>query len=442
MTNEPSKPGSSDAAPDAAASSSDSTPTQPVEVQHYGPQPTQPARATAWQQPGQTWSTRPPALQSGRPADRASGASGRVIALAVVAGIVSGSLSAAAVISLVRPETAPSGTSQGSGATNVSQVHIDESSAVINAVSDAMPAVVTIQSRSEGIFGGSSGVGSGFIYNPNGWILTNKHVVEGANELTVVLNDSRELPARVYGVDTLTDLAIVKVDARNLPTIQLGNSAELEPGQLAIAIGNPLGTFENTVTTGVISGLGRQIQAGGATQTSSEQLNNLIQTDAAINPGNSGGPLLNSAGQVIGVNTAVSQEAQGIGFAIPIDVARPIAELAVAGAPIERPWIGVYYQPVTKQLAQEQDLPVDSGVVIGSNSPDVPAVFPDSPAARAGLQDGDIIVAIDGDPITATSDLATHILPHQPGDQVVLRVLRGSSTREVTVTLGTLPEQH
>jgi S1-C subfamily serine protease len=423
---------------DKPSDASEASPTEPIEVQRYGPPPTQPARPSGWQQPGQTWSTRPPTARPAPSSPRSGG--GRIVALAVVAGVISGSLSAAVVANLVRPETTPSTTAQDTDGTNVSQVHIDESSAVINAVSDAMPAVVTIQSTS-GLFGGSSASGSGFIFDPNGWILTNKHVVEGANELTVVLGDTRELPARVYGVDTLTDLAIVKVEATDLPTIPLGDSSALQAGQLAIAIGNPLGTFENTVTTGVISGLGRQIRAGDAAQTSSEPLNNLIQTDAAINPGNSGGPLLNSAGQVIGVNTAVSQDAQGIGFAIPIDIAKPITALAVAGKPIERPWIGVYYQPVTKQLADERDLPVDYGVLIGSTSSDVPAVFPNSPAANAGLQEGDVIVAVDGEKVDADNDLATRILPHRPGDKVVLRVLRSGSTRDITVTLGTLPEQ-
>ena len=172
-----------------------------------------------------------------------------------------------------------------------------------------------------------------------------------------------------------------------MPTVSIGSSAELKPGQLAIAIGNPLGEFENTVTTGVISGLGRQIVAGDSITANAEQLNNLIQTDAAINPGNSGGPLLDSGGQVIGVNTAVSQEAQGIGFAIPIDVAKPIMQQAVNGQELSRPWIGVYYQPVTKQLADERDLAVDYGVLIDSSN-DRPAVFPNSPAAAAGLQAG------------------------------------------------------
>jgi S1-C subfamily serine protease len=301
-----------------------------------------------------------------------------------------------------------------------------------------MPAVVKIQSSSGGL--GGSGVGTGFIYHSDGWILTNRHVVADANQITVILSDTTELEGEVYGIDTLTDLAIVKVDATDLPTVKIGSSADLEQGQLAIAIGNPLGQFENTVTTGIVSGLGRQIVAGSQATSSSEQLNNLIQTDAAINPGNSGGPLLDSAGQVIGVNTAVSQDAQGIGFAIPIDIARPIMQQAVNGQPLQRPWIGIYYRPITKQLAEEMDLVVEDGVIIDSTGSQ-PAVFPNSPAAAAGLQPGDVITALDGQEIDADTDLAELILPHNPGDTITLRVLRGDSPTEIEVTLGTLPEE-
>jgi S1-C subfamily serine protease len=385
----------------------------------------------------QSWSTRPPVPASSGP-ERRGWAPGAIVAVAVVGGIVSGSLSAAAVSSLMRQ---PSGVaaSQAPIGQNVSNVRIDESSAVISAVQAAMPAVVKIQSTTGGLVSGQA-TGSGFIYNSNGWILTNRHVVADAQKITVILSDSRELEGRVYGIDTLTDLAIVKVDATGLPTVKIGSSSDLEQGQLAIAIGNPLGEFENTVTTGVISGLGRQIVAGSQASSSSEQLNNLIQTDAAINPGNSGGPLLDSAGQVIGVNTAVSQDAQGIGFAIPIDVAKPIMQQAVDGKPLTRPWIGIYYQPVTKQLAQERDLPVDTGVVVDASGAQ-PAVFPDSPAAAAGLKAGDVITEVDGTAVSAESDLAELMLPHQPGDTITLTVLRGSSKQEVQVKLGTLPQQ-
>ena len=416
--------------------------TQAVEYQHYGPPAAQPVRPASSWQAAPAWSTRPPVAAAPVRERRGPGLV-PVLGLALVVGILSGGLTAAAVTNLLRPATSgPVSSSTGSGGSTVSQLHIDESSAVISAVDKVMPAVVTIASSGGGPLGTSSGVGSGLIYNANGWILTNKHVVSGATKLSVQLNDTRTFDARVIGLDTLTDLAIVKIDAKDLPVAPLGTSSGLELGQLAIAIGNPLGNFRNTVTTGVVSGLGRQIQAGDASQTSSEQLNNLIQTDAAINPGNSGGPLINSAGQVIGINTAVSNNAQGIGFAIPIDVARPILQQAVDGKPIARPWIGVYYQQITKELAKEKDLPTDEGVLIAPPSGGGSAVFAGSPAARAGIRDGDVVVAVDGQKLDVDHDLSTLILPHAPGDTVTLRILRGNATTEVQVTLGELPKQN
>jgi S1-C subfamily serine protease len=359
--------------------------------------------------------------------------------VAVVAGIVSGGLSAAAVTGLMGRPATQVASDQTPRGTNVNNVTIDESSAIINAVERAMPAVVQIATSTQG---GVTGLGSGFVFDADGWILTNRHVVDDAQTLTVILNDTRQLEGEVYGVDPLTDLAIVKVEPDEpLPVATVGSSESLEQGQLAVAIGNPLGQFENTVTTGVISGLGRQIMAGSAQSTNAERLSNLIQTDAAINPGNSGGPLLDSAGQVIGVNTAVNQEAQGIGFAIPIDVAKPIMAQALAGEQLQRPWIGVYFVPVTKQLAEDEQLSVDEGVLIDSSRDDVPAVFPDSPAAEAGLQAGDVIVAVDGEAVNAEDDLSEHVLKHSPGDTLSLRVMRGDREQEIEITLGVLPEQ-
>jgi len=303
-----------------------------------------------------------PPTVSVQPRPRASRPWIPLVVIALVVGMLSGAMSAVAVTNLLKPDSSAALTTTTAGGTTVSNVRLDETSAITDAVKKDSPAVVTIQVQSGQ---GSGGSGSGFIFNSNGWILTNRHVVEGANQIQVILADSRTFTGTVYGIDTLTDLAIVRVNATGLPTVPLGSSADLQQGQLAIAIGNPLGNFENTVTTGVISGLGRQITAGDVSQTSSEQLNNLIQTDAAINPGNSGGPLLNSEGEVIGVNTAVASSAQGIGFAIPIDAAKEIVAEALAGKPLARPWIGVYYQPVTKQLATDKGLSVDHGALIG-----------------------------------------------------------------------------
>ena len=287
------------------------------------------------------------------------------------------------------------------------------------------------------MFGDAEGTGSGVIYDSDGWILTNRHVVEDAESMIVELNDGRAFEATLYGIDTLTDLAIIKVDATDLPVAPIGSSRQLEPGQLAIAIGNTLG-YKHTVTTGIVSGLGRQITASSGTQESADTLRNLIQTDAAINPGNSGGPLVNSAGQVIGINTAVSTEAQGLGFAIPIDFAKPIMEQALAGERLVRPWIGVYYTVISPAIAEEQDLPVQYGALIGS-SRGGSAIIAGSPAEAAGLREGDIIVGLNGEPLTEESDLATLIVPYEAGDTITLRILRDNTATEVEVTLGELP---
>jgi len=416
----------------------DQRPTEPVEVQHYGPPGGPGLHRESWQGVP-AWSSRgaPPPTP---PSPRRGPGPASIIAISLVAGIVSGALSAVAVTNVLSPAE-PAGVVTGSPepADPVSEVRIAESSAVIEAVDRVAPAVVLISTIQGGLLGGAAGTGSGVIYDAEGWIVTNRHVVEDAETLTVALSDGRTFSAEVYGLDTLTDLAILKVEGTDLPTAPIGTSRDLSPGQLAIAIGNPLG-YENTVTTGIVSGLGRMINAADANQVSApETLRHLIQTDAAINPGNSGGPLVNSGGQVIGINTAVSTTAQGLGFAIPIDIARPIMEQALRGEPIARPMIGIRYVPITPALADEQDLPVDFGALVGSARSDLPAVIPDSPAAAAGLQAGDIIVSIDGEQITADDELATLIVKHAPGDTITLRVLRDNTAREVEITLAELP---
>jgi len=420
----------------------DRDPTEPVEVQHYGPPHVdREAQRASWQA-APAWSSNRAAAPASTPARRGGLGAAPIIAIAVVAGILSGALSAVAVTNLVNdPGSQPSGvaTEAPGDADPVSEVRIDESNAVIDAVNRVAPAVVLIQtSTGGGIFGGGTGTGSGVIYDAAGWILTNRHVVENAEALIVELNDGRTFEATTYGIDPLTDLAIVKVDASDLPVAPVGSSTELEPGQLAIAIGNPLG-YKHTVTTGIVSGLGRQITASSANQESADLLRNLIQTDAAINPGNSGGPLVNSAGQVIGINTAVSTEAQGLGFAIPIDVAKPIMQQALDGEELVRPWIGVYYTPISPALAEAEDLPVDYGALIGTA--DGSAIIPGSPAEAAGLLDGDIIVGLNGEALNEESDLATLILPYEAGDTITLRVLRDNAATEIEITLGELPPQ-
>jgi S1-C subfamily serine protease len=320
-------------------------------------------------------------------------------------------------------------------------------SAVISAAERASPAVVTIRigggSSSNPLNLPSTGVGSGIVYDAAGWILTNRHVVCGSDAVRVELKDGRQFQGRVYGIDTLTDLGIVKIEGERLPVAPIGDSSTLKPGQLAVAIGSPLGEFENSVTSGVVSALHRDIPVPDSCgQAGSRTLRNMIQTDAAINPGNSGGALVDSRGRVIGVNTAVAGDAQGIGFAIPINVAKPIMRQAVAGEKLARPWIGIYYQPVTQQLAKDNQLPIDYGAWISRPSTGGgEAVVPDSPAAKAGLREDDIITAVNGQRIDAGHVLDDVLTQYKPGDEITMSVLRDGQTIEVKVRLGLRPAE-
>ncbi len=317
-------------------------------------------------------------------------------------------------------------------------VTIDESSAVIDAAEKVGPAVVkiTVEGTASDPFGSvpSEGVGSGFIYDPNGWILTNRHVVADAETLTVELRDGRQYQGRVYGIDTLTDLAVVKIDETGLPVAPLGVSDGLKIGQLVVAIGSPLGTYSFSVTSGIVSGKGRDIVVDNGTR-----INNLIQTDAAINPGNSGGPLADATGAVVGINTAVASSSAGIGFAIPIDIARPIMEQAVNGEALSRPWIGIRFTSIDLQVKKDQNLSVDSGALVTNAGGTDSAVVTGSPAADAGLRDGDIIVAINGIGIDQEHPLDAVLTQFAPEDSIILDVLRDGSSVQLTVVLGTRP---
>ncbi len=287
------------------------------------------------------------------------------------------------------------------------------------------------------------GGGSGFIVTSDGYILTNRHVVaDQSAEYTIVLNDDREFPATVLAKDPLNDLAVLKINAGDgaLPVLDLGDSDEIQIGETVIAIGYALSEFRNTVTKGVISGINRRVVAGDR-RGSSEVIQEAIQTDAAINPGNSGGPLLNLRGQVIGVNTAVSQEGQLIGFAIPINVAKHAVESVVREGKIIRPWLGVRYLVITERLAKEQQLPVSYGalVVRGATPADL-AVVPGSPADKGGVHENDIITAVDGERIDEDHPLANRIARKKPGDRVRLTVLRQGKERTLDVALGEFPE--
>ncbi len=258
----------------------------------------------------------------------------RTAVAAVTIGIVAGGgagAGAAALLSGGSAAAEPSASTTARAASVVTSTTSDQSTAVITAAKSVGPAVVVIETQGAGFGGTATGIGSGFIYDANGYILTNDHVIADGGTITVTLADGRQFPGTVVRADAAADLAVVKVNATGLPVATIGSSADLQVGQLVVAIGDPLGQFANTVTTGVVSGLDRQITAGSGPRNA-EQLSGLIQTDAAINQGNSGGPLVNAAAQVIGINTATASDAQGLGFAIPIDAARALMSAAIQNA--------------------------------------------------------------------------------------------------------------
>ncbi len=281
------------------------------------------------------------------------------------------------------------------------------------------------------------GAGSGFIISEDGLVLTNKHVVvDKQAEYTVLTNDGKKYPAKVLALDPVQDLAVVKIQGDNkFPSIKLGDSSGIQIGQGAIAIGNALGEFRNTVSVGVISGLGRTISASGG-QGFSETLEGIIQTDAAINPGNSGGPLLNLKGEVIGVNTALAQGAESIGFAIPINLAKKDIDQVSKTNKITYPFLGVSYILVNDEVKQKYNLSVDYGALVLKGDNGEPAVTTGSAAEKAGLKEKDVILEFNGEKITQDNSMSKIILKYNPGDKVKLKVLRDGKELDVDVVLG------
>ena len=296
-------------------------------------------------------------------------------------------------------------------------------------------------------FGGEDGFvvpggsGSGVIIGSDGLIITNGHVVGDATDVTVILDDGTVLDGEVTGVDTLTDFAFVRVETQDLPAIELGDSSGLRVGQVAISLGNPLGTFPGSAAVGIVSGLDRSLDAFGGFGGlgGSERLNHLIQTDAAVNSGNSGGALLDGDGKLIGITTAQAGMSDGIGFALPIDLAKPIIDQARAGEPIERPYVGVLFREIDGQVAKDEALPVTAGAWITGQDDGESPIVADSPAAEAGLQDGDIITAVDGLAVDRDNPLDLQVLRFAAGDEATLDVLRDGETVQLPITLGTRP---
>ncbi|MDD3679617.1 MAG: trypsin-like peptidase domain-containing protein [Candidatus Shapirobacteria bacterium] len=329
--------------------------------------------------------------------------------------------------------------------TSITNKIVQEESMVIDIVEKTSPAVVTIgisklersltlnpfdpfsffESQEQQI---EQDIGTGFIVDPNGLIITNKHVVSDLDaQYRVITADNEAYEVQNIYRDPSNDLAILKIDSQKLPTVELGNSDHLRVGQFALIIGTALGEFRHTVTTGVISGLGRGLIAGSPFAGYVEQLDNVIQTDAAINPGNSGGPLLNSSGQVIGINVAVAQGAQNIGFAIPINIAKNMLDNFYQTGEFIRPFLGIRYSNVTKETAILNEIPEGAYVV---------EVVAGSSAANTDIQAGDIITEIDGQKINEEGESVAEIINQKKvGDTITVKVWRNKETKEITVRL-------
>jgi len=283
------------------------------------------------------------------------------------------------------------------------------------------------------------GAGSGFIVSADGLVLTNKHVVSDASaEYTVLTNDGNKYTAKVLALDPAQDLAVIKIQSSGttFQPVTLGNSDGIQVGQTAIAIGNALGQFSNTVSVGIISGLQRTISASDQLSGSSETLENIIQTDAAINAGNSGGPLLNLKGEVIGINVAMAQGAQDIGFALPINLAKRDIDQVVKTNKIIYPFLGVRYVLIDSQVKQKYNLAVDYGALVLPGSNGELAVTSGSAADKAGIKAKDVILELSGEKISTDNPLSKIILKYNPGDTVTLHILRGEKETTLDITLG------
>ncbi len=308
---------------------------------------------------------------------------------------------------------------------------------VVDKVAPSVVSIVTNTTR-QTLFGASQGqaAGTGIILSKDGYILTNNHVVASATKIEVVATDGTTYDeVEVVGADPLNDISYLKIkNAKDLQPAELGDSSTLRIGQQVVAIGNALGQYQNTVSSGIISGKGRPITAGGEGGDSGESLTDLLQTDAAINPGNSGGPLLNYSGQVIGINTAVASNAEGIGFAIPVNATKGTLKGVLAGKGVQRSYLGLRYVEITAAVAKQYDLPVKKGAYVVADKGGS-AVVADSPADKAGLKEKDIITKINDEEVGVSGGVSTLVGEYAPGDTVEVTYLRDGAEKRVKVTL-------
>ena len=311
---------------------------------------------------------------------------------------------------------------------------------IVKKVGPTVVSVVTTQTTGSGRFQTTSeGAGTGIIVSADGYILTNRHVVQDARTLEIINSEGeRYSDVTLVGSDPLNDIAILKIKAaKDLPAAELGDSGTVRVGQRVIAIGNSLGQYQNTVTSGIISGLGRPVTAAtDELGMNVESLTDLLQTDAAINPGNSGGPLINMAGQVIGINTAIVSDAQSVGFAIPINAARGIIRGVLANGTIQKAYLGVQFVAITPDIRAELNLSERNGALVKSGTSGQSAVISGGPADKAGIREGDIITKVDDRVVGEQGGLGSLIAEFLPGEKVTLTIIRDGKTQEVSVTLG------
>jgi S1-C subfamily serine protease len=376
------------------------------------------ATPSAWNEPTVTVPVRP-------------AGSRRPVLLAAVTGGIAGALVAGLLVAALKDDKSPSPGRTLTFSNNTSK--IARTGDIQEILAKVEPAVVSIRTRTLSLGDflrpvPGEGAGTGFVIGPDGVIVTNNHVVAGAQTIEVVFADDRKMPARVLGRDPTTDLAVLKVDLSDLPVAVLGDSSALKVGDDVIAIGNALALEGGpTVTRGIVSAEDRTITAENGIR-----LEHVIQTDTAINPGNSGGPLVNSAGEVVGINTAVAGDAQNIGFSIAINAAKPIIEELRQGTTRSRPFLGVKMFTVTPSIAQELGIKVDSGALVAD-------VTAGSGAEVAGLRNGDVITSIDGKEVKAAEDVTSAVNTHKPGDEIKVTYRRGEETTDATVKLGERP---
>ena len=314
---------------------------------------------------------------------------------------------------------------------------------LVEKTSPTVVSIVTSQVSGQGFFQQEvEGAGTGIVISEDGYILTNKHVISEARSVQVVMSDgTRHSDVTVVGSDPLNDIAFLKIkNVSDLKVATLGDSGAMRVGQDVIAIGNSLGQYQNTVTSGIVSGLGRPVTAASSELNSRvESLTDLLQTDAAINPGNSGGPLINSAGQVVGINTAIAADAQGIGFAIPINAAKGMIRGVIANGKVEKAYLGVQYVAITPDVRTQYKLSVDQGALVRSGSGS--AVESNGPADEAGIKDGDIITKVNEKYVGKQGGLGSLVAEFMPGEKVTLTIIRDGKEQQKTLTLGAFKSQ-